>query len=65
MSTDSQHNIQYVAYKEIAKKMAREYYHNNKEKIKEKNKIKCDLLTVEEKKRNNKNIINNGLIKKP
>ena len=50
MSTDSQHDIQYVAYKEIAKKMAREYYHNNKEKIKEKNKIKCDLLTVEEKK---------------
>ena len=50
MSTDSQHDIQYIAYKEIAKKMAREYYHNNKEKIKEKSKIKCDLLTVEEKK---------------
>ena len=51
MENDSQSDTQDIPYKEIAKKRATEYYHNNKEKIKHKDKIKYDLLTPEEKKK--------------
>ena len=40
MENNSQCNIQYIPYKEIVKQKALEYYHKNKEKIKEKIKIK-------------------------
>ena len=51
MENNSQSDTQYIPYKEIAKKRATEYQHKNKEKIKQKNKIKYDLLTSEEKKK--------------
>ena len=60
MENNSQCNIQYIPYKEIVKQKALEYYHKNKEKIKEKNKNKDDLISPEEK-RNDKNLIKNGL----
>ena len=44
MASHSLPDTQYIAYKEIAKKRARRYYHNNKEKIKEKNKIKIRFI---------------------
>ena len=51
MENNSQCNIEYIPYKEIVKEKALEYYHNNKEKIKEENKNKYDLLSPEEKKK--------------
>ena len=34
MENNSQSNIEYIPYKEIAKKKSLEYYYKNKEKIK-------------------------------
>ena len=50
MENNSQPNIEYIPYKEIAKKKSLEYYYKNKEKIKEKNKNKYNSLTPEQKK---------------
>ena len=47
MENNSQCNIQYIPYKKIVKQKALEQYHNNKEKMKEKNKNKYDLLSPE------------------
>ena len=43
MENNSQSDTQYIPYKEFAKKRAIEYYHNNKEKIKEK-KTKLNMI---------------------
>ena len=51
MENNSQSDIQCILYKEIVKKRSRDYYHNNKQKIKEKNKIKYESITPEEKKK--------------
>ena len=51
MENNSQSDIQCILYKEIVKTRSRDYYHNNKQKIKGKNKIKYDTLTPEEKKK--------------
>ena len=44
-------NIKLTSYKEITKKISREYYHKNKEVIAEKNKIRYSMLTPEQKKK--------------
>ena len=51
MTSNSWCNVQYIPYKEIVKEKAREYYHKNKEKIKDRNKNKYNLLSPEEKKK--------------
>ena len=51
MENNYQSDIQCILYKEIVKKRSRDYYHNNKQKIKEKNKIKYESITPEEKKK--------------
>ena len=40
MASNCQCNVQYIPYKEFVKQRALEYYHKNKEKIKERNKNK-------------------------
>ena len=47
MENNSQPNIEYIPYKEIAKKKSLEYYYKNKEK----NKNKYNSLTPEQKKK--------------
>ena len=47
MTDNYQCNVQYIPYKEIVKQKAIEYYHKNKEKIKEKNKNKYNSLSPE------------------
>ena len=44
MSTNNERDVQYIPYKENVKQKALEYYHKNKEKIK-------DSLSTEEKKK--------------
>lgn len=44
-------NVQYIPYKEIIKQKARDHYHKNKEKMKERNKIKYDSLSPEQKRK--------------
>ena len=51
MENNSQCNVKYIPYKEIVKQKAIEYYHKNKEKIKERNKNKYNTLSPEEKKK--------------
>lgn len=51
MSCNCECGVQYIPYKEIVKQRALEYYYKNKEKIKEKAKIKYDSLTIEQKKK--------------
>ena len=51
MENNYQCNVKYIPYKEIVKKKAIEYYHKNKEKIKERNKNNYNSLTPEEKKK--------------
>ena len=51
MLTNNECDIQYIPYKEIVKQKALEYYHKNKEKIKEREKNKYNSLTPEEKKK--------------
>ena len=61
MTSNCQCNVQYIPYKEIVKQKALEYYHKNKEKIKEK-KAKINIIHYHlKKKRNGRNIIKNGL----
>ena len=40
MTSNCQCNVQYIPYKEIVKQKALEYYHKNKERIKERAKNK-------------------------
>ena len=61
MENNSQWNIKYIPYKEIAKQTALEYYYENKEKIKEKIKISI-IYYHQKKKRSVKKIKKNGLI---
>ena len=51
MLTNNECDIQYIPYKEIVKQKALEYYHKNKEKIKEREKTQYNSLTPEEKKK--------------
>ena len=53
MENNSQCNVKYIRYKEIVKQKAIEYYHKNKEKIKERkrNKNKFNLLSPAERKK--------------
>ena len=51
MASNCQCNVQYIPCKEIDKQKALEYYHKNKEKIKERAKNKYNSLTLEEKKK--------------
>ena len=51
MTSNCECNKQYIPYKEIVKQKAREYYHKNKERIKERAKNKYNSLTPEEKKK--------------
>ena len=57
MENNSQWNIKYIPYKEIAKQTALEYYYENKEKI------KISIIYYhQKKKRSVKKIKKNGLI---
>ena len=60
MVVNCQGNMQYIPHKEIVKQKGREYYYKNKERIQEQGKSKYKSLSPEEKK-NDKNIIKNGL----
>ena len=51
MTSNCECNIQYIPYKEIVKQKALEYYHKNKERIKERAKNKYNSLSLEEKKK--------------
>ena len=51
MSTNNERDVQYISYKEIVKQKALEYYHKNKEKIKERERNKYNSLSPEEKKK--------------
>ena len=51
MASNCECNIQYIPYKEIVKQKALEYYHKNKEKIKERERNKYNSLSPEEKKK--------------
>ena len=51
MASNCECNIQYIPYKEIVKQKALEYYHKNKEKIKEREINKYNSLSPEEKKK--------------
>ena len=50
MASNYQCNVQYITYKEIVKQKEIEYYHKNKERIKERAKNKYNSLSLEEKK---------------
>ena len=51
MTSSSRWNVQYIPYKEIIKQKAIEYYHKNKQNIKDRNKTKYHSLSPEEKKK--------------
>ena len=51
MENNSQCNVKYIPYKDIVKEKAIEYYHKNKEKIKETNKKKYNSLSPGDKKK--------------
>ena len=51
MTSNCQCNVQYIPYKEIVKQKAPEYYHKNKERIKERAKINIIHCDVKKKKR--------------
>ena len=51
MSTNNERDVQYIPYKEIVKQKALEYYHKNKERIKERERNKYNSLSPEEKKK--------------
>ena len=51
MSTNNERDVQYIPYKEIVKQKALEYYHKNKERIKERERNKYNSLSPEQKKK--------------
>ena len=51
MTSNCECNKQYIPYKEIVTQKAIEYYHKNKERIKERAKNKYNSLSTEEKKK--------------
>ena len=51
MTSNCQCNVQYIPYKEIVRQKTLEYYHKNKERIKERAKNKDNSLSSEEKKK--------------